>query len=98
MKRTIFLLVIICVILYFQYPYINNVNNSFEILQFNNPDKSIFENMLSEKKIAIFTNIPIECEYNGIYPNILQKIYYKFENNKDYQKIINENLDYYKIH
>ena len=66
MKRTIFIIVIIIIILYFQYPYVNYVNNSYEIIQYDNPNKSVFENMSSEKKIAIFTNIPVELEYESI--------------------------------
>jgi len=98
MKRIIFLLVIICVILYFQYPHINETNNTFEILQFNNPNKSIFENMLNEKKIAIFTSIPIDLEFNGILPEYFTKDFTNtLQNNKEFKKILNENLEYYKI-
>lgn len=57
MKRTIFLLLIIIVICYFQYEYINTINNSYQILQADNPNKGIFENMIQEKLISIFTNI-----------------------------------------
>ena len=66
MKRTIFIIVIIIIVLYFQYPYVNYVNNSYEIIQYDNPNKSVFESMSSEKKIAIFTNIPLELEYESI--------------------------------
>jgi hypothetical protein len=98
MKRTIFLIVIICVILYFQYPHINQVNNTFEILQFNNPDKSIFENMMNEKKVAIFTNIPVELEFNGILPEYFTKEFStKLQNNNEFNSILNKNLEYYKI-
>jgi hypothetical protein len=98
MKRTIFLIVIICVILYFQYPHINELNDTFEILQFNNPNKSIFENMLNEKKLAIFTSIPIEIEFNGILPEYFTKEFSKtLKNNKKFNNILNQNLEYYKI-
>ncbi len=98
MKRIIFLLVILCVILYFQYPHINETNNTFEILQFNNPNKSIFENMLNEKKIAIFTGVPIDLEFNGILPEYFTKDFtFNLQNNKDFKKSLNENLEYYKI-
>ena len=66
MKRTIFLIVIIAIIMYFQYPYINEVNNNYDIIQYDNPNKSIFESMSSEKKIAIFTNIPYDLSYENI--------------------------------
>ena len=98
MKRTIFLIVIICVILYFQYPYINQVNNTFEILQFNNPNKSIYENMLNEKKISIFTNIPIKLEYKNIMPDFFTKEFTQsLSNNKEYTDLVYKSLDYYKL-
>ena len=98
MKRPIFLIVIICVILYFQYPYINIVNNTYEILQFNNPNKSIFENMLNEKKISIFTNIPIKLEYKNIMPDFFTKEFAEsLSINKEYKNIVYNNLDYYKL-
>lgn len=98
MKRTIFLVVIICVILYFQYPYINSENNTFEILQYNNPNKSIFENMISEKKISIFTNMPIDLEYNKIDPTFFTKDFVEsLKNNNNFRNIVYNNLDYYKI-
>jgi hypothetical protein len=98
MKRTIFLVVIICVILYFQYPYINSENNTFEILQYNNPNKSIFENMISEKKISIFTNMPIDLEYNKIDPTFFTKDFLEsLKNNNNFRNIVYNNLVYYKI-
>lgn len=98
MKRIIFLLVIVCVILYFQYPHINETNNTFEILQFNNPNKSIFENMINEKKVAIFTSIPIEIEFNGILPEYFTKDFTNtLQSNKEFNKIVYQNLEYYKI-
>ena len=59
MKRIIFILVILIVIIYFQYQSINEINNSFEILQYDNPNKSIFENMVNDKLISVFTNIKL---------------------------------------
>lgn len=98
MKRTIFLIVIICIILYFQYPYINYENNNYDILQFNNPNKSIFENMLSEKKISIFTNMPIDLTYKDIQPSYFTHNFVNLLNsNKDFSKIVYNQLDYYKI-
>ena len=59
MKRIIFILVILIVIIYFQYQSINEIDNSFEILQYDNPNKSIFENMVNDKLISVFTNIKL---------------------------------------
>ena len=54
MKRLLFILVIIIITVYFQYPYINSEDNSYEILQYNNPEKSIFESMVNEKNRHIY--------------------------------------------
>jgi hypothetical protein len=50
-------LIFICIVLYFQYKFINKTANTIEILQYNNPEKDRFEDMLSDKKPAVFTNI-----------------------------------------
>lgn len=100
MKRTIFIIVIISVILYFQYPYINYVNNTYDIIQYDNPSKNIFENMSSEKKLAIFTNIPIDLEYESIkYSSFTEEFVNTLKANK-YNILLSQikkNLDYYKI-
>jgi len=56
MKRIIFILVILIVIIYFQYQSINEINNSFEILQYDNPNKSIFENQFIFRDDYYFKN------------------------------------------
>jgi hypothetical protein len=66
MKRTVFLIIILSIIFYFQYPYINLLNNNYDIIQYDNPNKSIFESMSSERNIAIFTNIPTDLTYENI--------------------------------
>jgi len=60
MKRLLFIIIIISIICYFQYIHINKVSNSFEILQYENPKKNIFENMMQDKLISVFTNIQFE--------------------------------------
>ena len=65
MKRLIFILIILFVILYFQYLSINNIPNDFTILQYKNPNKDMIEKILFEKKITIFTDLEI--------PNIIYK-------------------------
>ena len=100
MKRTIFIIVIIIIILYFQYPYVNYVNNSYEIIQYDNPNKSVFENMSSEKKIAIFTNIPVELEYESIdYCSFNEEFLNTLKQTKmnTIKSKILDNFDYYKI-
>ena len=60
MKRLLFIIIIISIIGYFQYKHINKITNSFEILQYENPKKNIFENMMQDKLISVFTNIQFE--------------------------------------
>ena len=74
MKRTIFIIVIIAIILYFQYPYVNYVNNSYEIIQYDNPNKSVFENMKFDSEIII-PNTYIKEIHNGILAFNSKKIF-----------------------
>ena len=74
MKRIVFIIVIISVILYFQYNYINEINNSYEILQYGNPKKNILENVLQNKLISVFTNIKFKWE--NINNEIVNNLYY----------------------
>lgn len=69
MKRLLFILVIISIIIYFQYNFINKTNNSYEILQYRNPKKNIFENVLNEKLISVFTDIKFD-NWNNIENNL----------------------------
>jgi len=89
MKRIIFFLIIIFIISYFQHESVNKINNSYEILQYENPQKNIFENMLNDKLISVFTNIKFEKW------NISLSLYNTQKNLID--KTIIENLYYYNI-
>ena len=80
MKRIIFILIILIVLVYFQYQSINELNNSFEILQYENPNKSIFENMLNDKLISVFTNVKLTKKKNQSLNDVI-------ENNLNYYKI-----------
>jgi hypothetical protein len=100
MKRTIFLIVILAIIFYFQFPYINTINNEYDIIQYDNPNKSIFESMSSEKKIAIFTNIPIDLSYENIkYSSFTEEFTETLKKNNQpiLKKQIANAYDYYKI-
>lgn len=98
MKRLLFILVIIVITVYFQYPYINSEDNSYEILQYNNPEKSIFESMVNEKKISIFTNIPTNYKIkNKLLVDMDQKTLLENKNNKSFNDNISKILDYYRI-
>jgi len=89
MKRIIFILIIISIICYFQYESINKINNSYQILQYENPQKNIFENMLQDKLISVFTNIKFDKW------NISLSLY---NTQKDLiDKSIIKNLYYYNI-
>ena len=77
MKRLIFIIIILLVIVYFQYQSINEINNSFEILQYDNPNKSIFENMLNDKLISVFTNIKFKKQKgDSLNKAISKNLYY----------------------
>ena len=89
MKRVIFIFIIIVVICYFQNQYINTINNSYDILQYENPQKNIFENMLQDKLISIFTNIKFDNWNISLQQYNLQKDLID-------KKII-ENLYYYNL-
>lgn len=58
-KLYLIFIIILFVIVYTQQKYINTLpyTKTYEILQSNNPDKDTFEEILKEKKPAIFTNI-----------------------------------------
>jgi len=84
MKRILFIIIVV-IITFFQYISINTVNNSLEILQYDNPNKNIFEVVLKDKLISIFTNVYFN---NWIYDIDFEK------KNKD---IIKQNLYYYNI-
>ena len=90
MKRLIFIIIIISIFCYFQYIYINKANESFEILQYENPKKNIFENMMQDKLISVFTNIQFEnkndIEKNLYYYNIPLTIDCNFEKINEYNK------------
>ena len=79
MKRIIFIIIVIAVICYFQYNYINEISNSLEILQYENPKKNIFENILQDKLISVFTSIYFNWEVNNLNnlnPQIINNLYY----------------------
>ena len=89
MTRIIFIFIIISIICYFQYESINKINNSYEILQYENPQKNIFENMLQDKLVSVFTNI----KFDNL--NISLSLYNTKKNLIDTQII--KNLYYYNI-
>lgn len=60
MRQLALLFIVIIVILYFQYGEIHREINSFEILQYQNPEKDLFEKIMFEKKITIITGLPLD--------------------------------------
>jgi hypothetical protein len=99
MLRLYFILIILIIIIYFQYNYINNNNSSYEILQYENPNKNLFENILNNKLISIFTNIPINNKILLDFNN-LDTLSYKNLNINEKKKLNNllvENFSYYNI-
>ena len=57
MKVRLFIISIILVILFLQFKVITQVNNKFEILQAENPNKDQYEKIVGNNYPAIFTNI-----------------------------------------
>ena len=100
MKKILFLVIVFAVIIYFQHSFIHNTNDSYEILQYNNPNKDLFENIHQEKLISVFTNIPFDISLGS---NSKNYNYSGFKNdhiNKNKNKtdrIIKENFSYYDI-
>ena len=95
MLRLIIALIIIFVILYFQHDHINKKETSFEILQYDNPNKKIFENILYNKLISVFINIPIN---NKIIVNFRDLNNQKYiENKQKLDSYIQESFSYYNI-
>lgn len=101
MRRFILLILVFAIICYFQYSYINKTNNSFDILQYQNPNKAMFENVVQEKNIAIFTDIPTqELVYNKIpLKDLFKDTYDKMNPNqkKEVLQLITNNFEYYNI-
>tara|TARA_B100001027_G_scaffold208093_1_gene173109 strand:- start:775 stop:1437 length:663 start_codon:yes stop_codon:yes gene_type:complete len=96
MKIKIFIILIIFAVVFFQLKAINKVNNKFEILQAENPNKDQFEEIVSNAYPAIFTNVS-ENFFD------LQKYSLKSINaiDKDSRANLNKNLkthfDYYAV-
>tara|TARA_B100000242_G_scaffold281514_1_gene241850 strand:+ start:429 stop:1091 length:663 start_codon:yes stop_codon:yes gene_type:complete len=57
MKIKLFVISIILVLIFLQFRVINQVNNKFEILQAENPNKDQFEKIVGNAYPAIFTNV-----------------------------------------
>mgnify|MGYP001201438002 FL=1 len=57
MKIKLFVISVILVLIFLQFRVINQVNNKFEILQAENPNKDQFEKIVGNSYPAIFTNV-----------------------------------------
>lgn len=101
MRRLILLILVFIIICYFQYNYINNTNNSYDILQYENPNKAMFENIVKEKSITILTHIPTdELIYNKIHlRDFFKSTYDKMtpQQQSDISQVITKNFKYYDI-
>jgi hypothetical protein len=91
-KKLIFIFIVLIIFVYFQYNYINKTNDSFNIVQYENPNKNIFENMVHEKSISIFTKI--QFDFNN---NINLDTYHLLNNKQLINNIIKQNINYYNI-
>lgn len=101
MKRFAIFFIVIIIICYFQYKDIQKEINSFSILQYKNPDKDMLEKILFEKKIAIFTDIPLhtitylEKPILIITPSIFKKLSQK--QHTDILKTLKDFFSYYYV-
>ena len=62
----IIIIFVFITIIYSQYIFINKKNNSYEILQSNNPDKETFEDLINNKITVVFTSIFDDLDINKI--------------------------------
>jgi hypothetical protein len=101
MKRFAILFIVVIIICYFQYKDIQTEINSFSILQYKNPDKDMLEKMLFEKKIAIFTHLPLHTitylkqPIITITPTIFKKLSQK--QHTDILKTLKDFFSYYYV-
>ena len=99
MLRIYFILIVLFIIIYFQSNYINSHNNSYEILQYENPNKNLFENILNNKLISIFINIPVNNKILLNFNNLDELSYKNLNVNeqKNLNNLLVENFSYYNI-
>jgi len=90
MNKLIYLVIIIITIYtLLQIKFLSKINNDYDILQSNNPDKETFEKIINQKSPSVFTNI-IESK-SKLRNEVLQ------QDTKNYKKIINSELNYYLL-
>ena len=84
MRQLALLFIVLIVILYFQYGEIHREVNTFEILQYQNPEKDLFEKIMFEKKITILTGLPLDTIKYSNNPVILitPKLYSSLSQNQ----------------
>lgn len=101
MKRLLFILIVIFVIVYFQYISINKNFNDFTVLQYANPNKDFIEKILFEKRITIFTNLELSSINYNNNPIILltPKLYTSLtkEQHTEILKILKTFFEYYYL-
>ena len=92
----ILVLIAVIVIIFLQYRMINSRNDTYDILQSDNPDKDKFEDIVNRKCVTVFTNILKDLE---IINNLNEKeIKFMDKNNKQiFQKKLDEHLRYYNV-
>lgn len=92
----ILFLIAIIVIVFLQYNMINKKNDTYDILQSDNPDKDKFEDIVNRKCVTVFTNVLKDLE---IINNLNQQdIKYMDKKNKEiFQKKLDDHLRYYNV-
>tara|TARA_Y100000022_G_C13240415_1_gene372098 strand:- start:894 stop:1568 length:675 start_codon:yes stop_codon:yes gene_type:complete len=99
MKRLLILIIVTIIIIFFQYDHINKVNNSLEILQYDNPGKQLFENIIYNKLICVFTNIPLSDNVSLNLDNLNNSNYnlLSIGDKQKFNKFIKNSFSYYNI-
>jgi hypothetical protein len=97
MKQLLFILIILVVIVYFQYLAINSGGTSdFTILQYQNPNKDMIEKILFEKRITIFTDLDLGgIMYNKMPVFMIKPSIYSKLNQTQHNTILKELKSYF---
>ena len=96
MKIKLFVISVILVLIFLQFRVINQVNNKFEILQAENPNKDQFEKIVGNSYPAIFTNVSENFfDLQKYSLDSINKI--ETESRKNLNTNIKNHFDYYAV-
>lgn len=99
MKQLLFIIIVLFVIIYFQYLSINANVNDFTILQYENPNKDLLEKILLEKRITIITDLQLDTiVYNDTPVFMITPSVYKNLSNKQHTEILKKLKSYFSYY